>query len=43
MSGNPNLPPLAQMLDRALSPAEAAEFAAHLRWWSKVAASTGRP
>jgi arsenite methyltransferase len=31
MSGNPKLPPLAEMVDRALSVAEAAEFAAHLR------------
>lgn len=31
MSANPKLPPLAEMVDRALSPAEAAEFAAHLR------------
>ncbi len=31
MSGNPNLPPLAEMIDRALSAAEGAEFTAHLR------------
>jgi arsenite methyltransferase len=31
MSGNPKLPPLAEMMDRALSAAEAAEFAAQLR------------
>ena len=30
-SGNPNLPPLAEMLERALSPAELAAFTAHLR------------
>ena len=30
-SGNPNLPPLAEMLERALSPAELAVFTAHLR------------
>lgn len=30
-SGNPNLPPLAQMLQSALSPAELAAFTAHLR------------
>ena len=27
----PNLPPLAEMIDRALSAAEGAEFTAHLR------------
>jgi arsenite methyltransferase len=31
MSGNPNLPPLTDMLDRALSPAEIVAFTAHLR------------
>lgn len=31
MSGNPNLPPLGEMIHGALSPAEAAEFAAQLR------------
>jgi len=30
-SGNPNLPPLAEMLEHALSPAELAAFTAHLR------------
>lgn len=30
-SGNPNLPPLAEMLENALSPAELAAFTAHLR------------
>ncbi len=30
-SGNPNLPPLGEMLQRALSPAELATFTAHLR------------
>ena len=30
-SGNPNLPPLAEMLERALSSAELAAFTAHLR------------
>jgi ubiquinone/menaquinone biosynthesis C-methylase UbiE len=30
-SGNPKLPPLAEMLERALSPAELAAFTAHLR------------
>jgi ubiquinone/menaquinone biosynthesis C-methylase UbiE len=31
MSGNPNLPPLGEMLERVLSPAEQAEFSACLR------------
>jgi hypothetical protein len=31
MSGNPNLPPLGEMIHGALSPAEGAEYAAQLR------------
>jgi SAM-dependent methyltransferase len=31
MSGNPNLPPLGDMLDRALTPVELSEFSAYLR------------
>jgi arsenite methyltransferase len=31
MSGNPLIPPVGEAIDRALSPAEAAEFTAHLR------------
>jgi arsenite methyltransferase len=40
MSGNPLVPPLAEVLDRALTPAELAEFSAHLR--PLVEAGTGR-